>query len=164
MAVVSTRALSTENSTSLAFQLILNSCQAVGSRSNAALSCAMARAAKLRKARESGRTATKGKPNAAGASAREGRRGERKVAAKNPEPGRSSRSARWDWGDAKKNQAALGNAGRRPALPPKPSENPKGSFHIPKPQVPGSAACEERARSISSNGGRCENLRRGMPE
>ena len=80
-----------------------------------------------------------------------GRFGERNVPAKKPLPGAAPKD-RWFSGEAWKNQAAFGRAGKRPGLPPKPRESPNGSFHRPKPQVPGRAAADRRARRLKSRG------------
>ena len=76
-----------------------------------------------------------------------------KDCARNPFPALSSRKDMKFFGEAWKNQAAFGRAGIRAAFPPKPSEKPNGSFHRPKPQVPGKFSSEARARKLKVRDG-----------
>ncbi len=78
-----------------------------------------------------------------------------------PEAGSSRKESQFG-GEACMNQAVCGRAGRRPGLPPKPSEKPKGSFQRPKPHVPGRSASETRARRLKVQGGICFKRLRGI--
>ena len=80
--------------------------------------------------------------------------------AKKPCAGLSSRNDKWFFADAWKNQIAFGKAGRLNGLPPNPSDKPNGSFHKPKPHVPGINSEEARRLKLKVKGGCMENSRR----
>src|SRR3990172_11400471 len=136
------------------------SCQVVGTRVSSFQSCCTIEAASLRKPGEAVGSHNNGSATAAGAMRIAGKCRARKLPTNAPWPGWLRCNAKWFSGEAKKNQAAFGKAGKRAGPPPKPSEKPKGSFQNPKPQVPGKLACEQRARNRRVNGGRCGNAPR----
>ena len=76
--------------------------------------------------------------------------GEANTCARNPFPGRSENESQFSW-EAWKNQLVLGRVGRRKGFPPNPSDMPNGSFHRPKPQVPGMESLEVRADRLRLN-------------
>ena len=60
--------------------------------------------------------------------------------------------------EAPKNQTAFGNTGKRNGFPPNPNDNPNGSFHNPKPQVPDIESLDARADKLKLSGARKGNL------
>ena len=159
------------NTHSASSQRMEYSCQPVTFPLTSAPSWWITRPASLRRRREAGRKARRGKASMAGVNRMDGVWGERNVPAKKPWAGTfrlepSSRSSRREsqfGAEAWKNQAACGKAGILPFLPPKPNEKPKGSFHKPKPQVPGMFAFETLACSRIVQGGAClKQLRRRL--